>query len=811
MATLYPNWFDQVYLKNSISEGVVFNAGGKITAFYTGTSDEAPVYNESDSLITQPVIIGTDGRAQFKLDDTIHYDIFIVDNNDNPIDSHEDVYLGAPSSGAGSGNLRGTLTDNIIPVASGAETLEDGSITDDGSTVTLSTPLDVANNPIKNVEYIDFNTSPGSLDHVEGRTYWDATDGTKTTDLADGVKLQDGQEILLKAKNSSGLDNPNGSAVYIIGAAGQRIEVDLAEADNSLASACTIGIATQDILSNNTGFYTSFGLVRDIDTSLFSDGDRLYLGVNKGEIVNVKPAKPNREVFVGICVRSHAVEGSIYVKISPNHYLNELSNVSADSPIDGDIIKWNSSTGLYELVNLNTTLADYLQLAGGTMTGNLIINNSDFTITDGTNAILDFDRAAKQLNVGYGGDPTAFLVVHGGMSTNAGASSSIYNLSTNQINPEIIASIESQASNTTPTQSSKFIGKTTQAAIATGLGILHNFGVRPSTNVDTVIGKFGVIYDAVKSYFVWKNSSDVELMRLDTDGLLTASDGIASTTGTFSTLVKSTGTTGFQAESVEPNYTLNRISSAVDEKKWDIVVNADGLQFRSLNDASTAATFWASATRGVGRLVTDFTLRVPFIGTSTGLFSGLLTANGGAESVKSSTTEQLNGNIFNQYSTVTRAGIQTAVSLAGTGAGDRSIGANRLNTLGAGIEVYLCGYYTTDAAAGNATVEIRLGGTTFRTTGSFPLDANNTNSWWRLHFKISTRTTGAPGTIGGQAIWEHQSSNVAGSQLIHIQPMTTLGDVSLDLTGVQAVDVFWSATDAGTSITCTCFSIDMVR
>jgi len=195
---------------------------------------------------------------------------------------------------------------------------------------------------------------------------------------------------------------------------------------------------------------------------------------------------------------------------------------------------------------------------------------------------------------------------------------------------------------------------------------------------------------------------------------------------------------------------------------------------------------------------------------SNGTFTNL-TANSTAVKTVSSTTEALNGNIYNQYTTVTQTGIVTQQSLAGTGAGSRAIGAGRLNTLGAGIELYLCGTYTTDAAPGNATIRIRIGSTTFRTIGSFALDPSITGGVWYIRGRITTRTTGATGTVGGQLMWEHQASSVAGSQVMHIETATSSADVTVDLTAAQTIDVDWTATDAGTSIVCTCFSINAVR
>lgn len=178
---------------------------------------------------------------------------------------------------------------------------------------------------------------------------------------------------------------------------------------------------------------------------------------------------------------------------------------------------------------------------------------------------------------------------------------------------------------------------------------------------------------------------------------------------------------------------------------------------------------------------------------------------------KNSTAAYLEGNIWNQYSTTTLTGSQTNASLAGSGVGSRTIGAGRLNALGSGIRIYAAGYFSTDATPGTAEFRVRIGSTTLRTTGTFNLDASITNGFWRVVMEITCRTTGATGTLGGMFVWEHAGSTVAGQEVLHVEKATSVADVTIDLTASQAVDIDWSASDAGTSISCTCFHIDITR
>lgn len=164
--------------------------------------------------------------------------------------------------------------------------------------------------------------------------------------------------------------------------------------------------------------------------------------------------------------------------------------------------------------------------------------------------------------------------------------------------------------------------------------------------------------------------------------------------------------------------------------------------------------------------------------------------------------------IFNHYAYVTRAGVVTDQSLASaTAKGTRVLPANFFK-LGKSLRYRLAGVYTTDAASGNATIQIKLGSTVFRTTGSFALDNSVTNGLWILEGSVTCQAVGA-GTIGklaGVAAWEHQETAGAGTPL-HAQEMTTVAAVDIDTTISQTFDVIWTADDAGTSIQCGTFQL----
>lgn len=219
------------------------------------------------------------------------------------------------------------------------------------ATLTMGGEIAMGDNPITNIGYMDFNLVNG-IAQSEGRLVWNATDGTLNLGLAGGVvNLQIGQEEVVRGKNTSGSTITNGQAVRISGGSGNKPTWGLADADNP-AAAGSIGLATEEMDNNANGYVTTTGLVRDVDTSSFSVGDRLYLSNTPGELTTTAPTSTERIVFIGIVLASSADEGIIYVSPINTSYLRELSGNTFTTETQYDHIEFNG-TIWQNVANLN--------------------------------------------------------------------------------------------------------------------------------------------------------------------------------------------------------------------------------------------------------------------------------------------------------------------------------------------------------------------------------------------------------------------------------------------------------------------------
>jgi hypothetical protein len=174
--------------------------------------------------------------------------------------------------------------------------------------------------------------------------------------------------LLLQVRNNSGATMTKGTVVYVNGAVGQLPTIAKALATSDATSAQTQGLVTADISNNSNGYVTIVGLVTNLDTSAYTDGAQLYLsGTTAGAMTATKQYAPIHLVYVGVVTHAHPTQGKIQVKVQNGYELDEIHNVSAQTPSNGQTIVYNSSTSLWEnnTVSLTAGVNGTLPVANG--------------------------------------------------------------------------------------------------------------------------------------------------------------------------------------------------------------------------------------------------------------------------------------------------------------------------------------------------------------------------------------------------------------------------------------------------------------
>lgn len=210
----------------------------------------------------------------------------------------------------------------------------------------LVAPLDIGNPTV--VNFTDQGSDPTN---VAGRVYWRSNNLNLC--MGSGVVRQIGEELQVPlSKNNSGTDIADGSAVYLSGALGSNPTI--AKASNNDNSALqTIALATQTIADNASGYCTTFGAVRGINTSVdaddvsVDDGDEVFLGRNGG-FVKTKPYGTDHTVSLGRVLYSHSSNGIILANVKDMHArcvpfgLNEARPLTSSSSFSNlHVWYWN--------------------------------------------------------------------------------------------------------------------------------------------------------------------------------------------------------------------------------------------------------------------------------------------------------------------------------------------------------------------------------------------------------------------------------------------------------------------------------------
>jgi hypothetical protein len=207
--------------------------------------------------------------------------------------------------------------------------------------------------------------------------------------------------VVCLVRNTTGATLTKGTAVYISGATGQNPTVSKALANADATSAQTLGLMTANLANNSNGYVTVIGLVTDIDTSAYTDGDQLYLSpTTAGTLTATKPYAPQHLVYVAVVEHAHPTQGKLFVKVQNGYEMDELHNVSAQTPSNGQTLVYNTSTSLWEknTVSLSIGVNGTLPIANGgtgqttaTTAFNALApaqtsNSGKYLTTDGTNS-----------------------------------------------------------------------------------------------------------------------------------------------------------------------------------------------------------------------------------------------------------------------------------------------------------------------------------------------------------------------------------------------------------------------------------------
>lgn len=284
------------------------NVVGNVTGTLSGNVQSATTVKFGSAVTLQ-----SSGASSLQVVDGVSYDALmgIKLGGYGPTLSGTGAFPGTPYLG-----LNDTTPTHALDITGGLNVTSSATVRG-GLVMNTSSMSFVNGGSIENANRLLLNTA-FTDGCTEGALQWNADDGTAEICMKSGtIQLQIGQELLFKAKQV-GTAGLNGQVVAITGASGQRPEIELADADaaNTRLQDCTIGVLTEDVSLNQPAYFNAFGYVRDVNTSAFADGDKVYLSTTAGGLTKTIPDYPAKVIPVGMVVYSHSTEGILFVRIN---------------------------------------------------------------------------------------------------------------------------------------------------------------------------------------------------------------------------------------------------------------------------------------------------------------------------------------------------------------------------------------------------------------------------------------------------------------------------------------------------------------
>jgi hypothetical protein len=294
-----------------------------------------------------------------------------------------------------------TFSAGTLSASGGGDVVGPASSTDNaiarfdlttGKLLQNSTVTVTDNGDVSNANSVVFDITPTTLPTAQGTLYWDNADAAQTLSLVmeGGNAIQQiGQEQYYRIKCSAAVTE--GQVVMFTGTVGASGGLTGAPATGLTASTASyvMGVATESGALNDWIYVTSFGLVRNINTTggaeSWVDGDILYYNpAVTGGLTKTLPTAPNPKVQIAAVVYA-ASNGSLFIRSTFGGILGQYEgDVGFTSTAAGDLIRRNSGNTAWENVatipntqvsglgTMSTQAASSVAITGGSINGTTI-------------------------------------------------------------------------------------------------------------------------------------------------------------------------------------------------------------------------------------------------------------------------------------------------------------------------------------------------------------------------------------------------------------------------------------------------------
>jgi hypothetical protein len=236
--------------------------------------------------------------------------------------------------------------------------------------------------------FLQFDTTPTNTPATQGALYWDDSRETVSM-IMDGTIQHIGQDSFFYVKNSTGSTIAKGTGVRFAGTDGAsgHIRIDKFLANGTYPSTYFMGVTAESIGNGEFGQVMHFGELEGINTNAFSAGSLLYASTSvAGGFQTTIPSAPNNIVLVAATLNQKN-NGAIVVRPTPGSNINTDEGVLISNPTNGQVLKYNSTSGLWENATdtVGTGTVTSVAVSGGTgisVSGSPITSSGTITVTN---------------------------------------------------------------------------------------------------------------------------------------------------------------------------------------------------------------------------------------------------------------------------------------------------------------------------------------------------------------------------------------------------------------------------------------------
>lgn len=325
------------------------------------------------------------------------------------INSHESNISnphGVTKAQVGLSNVDNT-SDANKPISTATQTALDGKVDKVSSTDNALTRFDGTSWTIQSwnitesdnwdigwANSISYDITPTSVPSSEGITSWNTTEKTLEINHGNDVIQQVWQEQYWRGKNQSWATISQPSVVYASWAVGMSwiMTIDKYIADGSISGIYVLGITTEDIANGWDWFVATFWKIRGINTTwtpygeTWAEWDVLYASPTVAwELTNVKPSLPNIILPIGFVITTHAVVGTIAVRVPTPHSI-------------ADEVGYDNTTSWLTAIDVQSAIDELESSKEDAFSKNTAFNKNFWTTAW---TVLEGDNATNILNLWY--------------------------------------------------------------------------------------------------------------------------------------------------------------------------------------------------------------------------------------------------------------------------------------------------------------------------------------------------------------------------------------------------------------------------